>query len=891
MAKLLYRLGRWSFLNKWKVIVTWVVLLAAAGGATALLMKPMTSEFAIKGTPSIDATYKTMDLFPEGGNPANSPSVNLVFQAPEGQKLSDPANEKAINAVISHLEDNLEMGDTMRFGNPLEVSPRLQDEVVHQFTEMGLPESSARADADNLAMVNEDETIAYTTFDFDAESPYSVDQADKDIVTEAMDIGRQQGLTVEAGGAGFGDEIRVNSTSEIIGLGVAFLVLIFTFGSLVASGMPLISAVIGVGLGACGMLITTHWIELNNMTPVLAIMIGLAVGIDYALFILSRYRAERARMSASEAAGMAAGTAGSSVVFAGTTVFTALFALLIARIEFLTAMGLSAAATVAIAVLVSLTLIPAMLGLLGDKAFSGRIPGVAGNPSRKGKVRRGPTMGHRWVRLVQKVPGLAMALVVLSLGAMTAPVLHMELALPADTTSNPDTTQRKAADLMAEGFGPGVNGPFLAVVDAHTINADSAALAPLVAAQGGEAEPEEGAGEPPADNPEDHAPDNAPEPAPDQPADQPGDHPADQPAEHPVDQPGDQPAEHPADQPGEQPAEPEIAPVAEVEDREAAAAPTSAEDKAALASFLYTADQLKTLGGVKHAQIVALSEDQRAAQIMVTPETSPTEAATINVAHALRSATKEIEGTTGTEIGLTGLTAVQLDITERLRDAMAPYLSIVVGLAIVLLLVVFRSILVPLVAGLGFLLSVGGAFGLTVLVWQDGLWGLVPGPGPLLSFMPIFLIGVTFGLAMDYQVFLVTRMREHIARHPKGTAGPYSAVDEATITGFTQGARVVTAAAIIMISVFVAFINQPLPFIQIFGFALAAGVLFDAFFVRMTLVPASMFLMGRATWWMPKWLDKILPTVDIEGTALEEEWEAQHADDGQKTREEEENKE
>jgi len=876
VAKLLYRLGRWSFLNKWKVIVTWVVLLAAAGGATALLMKPMTSEFAIKGTPSIDATYKTMDLFPEGGNPANSPSVNLVFQAPEGQKLSDPANEKAIKAVITHLEDNLEMGDTMRFGNPLEVSPRLQDEVIHQFTEMGLPESSAHADADNLAMVNEDKTIAYTTFNFDAESPYSVDQADKDIVTEAMDIGRQQGLTVEAGGAGFGDEIRVNSTSEIIGLGVAFLVLIFTFGSLVASGMPLISAVIGVGLGACGMLITTHWIELNNMTPVLAIMIGLAVGIDYALFILSRYRAEWARMSAPEAAGMAAGTAGSSVVFAGTTVFTALFALLIARIEFLTAMGLSAAATVAIAVLVSLTLIPAMLGLLGDKAFSGRIPGVAGNPSRKGKVRRGPTMGHRWVRLVQKVPGLAMALVVLALGAMTAPVLHMELALPADTTSNPNTTQRKAADLMAEGFGPGVNGPFLAVVDAHTINADSAALAPLVAAQGGDGEPEEGAGEPPADNPEDHAPDNAPEPAPNGAPDQPSD------------QPADQPGDHPADQPGEQPAEPDIAPVAEVEDKEDAAAPTSAEDKAALASFLYTADQLKTLGGVKHAQIVSLSEDQRSAQIMVTPETSPTEAATINVAHALRSATKEIEGTTGTEIGLTGLTAVQLDITERLRGAMVPYLSIVVGLAIVLLLVVFRSLLVPLVAGLGFLLSVGGAFGLTVLVWQDGLWGLVPGPGPLLSFMPIFLIGVTFGLAMDYQVFLVTRMREHIARHPKGTSGPYSAVDEATITGFTQGARVVTAAAIIMISVFVAFINQPLPFIQIFGFALAAGVLFDAFFVRMTLVPASMFLMGRATWWMPKWLDKILPTVDIEGTALEEEWEAQH---GQKTREEEEEKE
>ena len=843
MAKLLYRLGRWSFLHKWKVIVAWLLLLAAVGGAAALLMKPMTSEFSIKGTPSIDATYKTMDLFPEGGNPANSPSVNVVFKAPDGQKLSDPANREAIDATISYLEDNLEMGDTTRFGNPLEVSPRLQDQVIHQFTDMGLPEASARADADNLAMVNDDETIAYTTFNFDAESPYSVEQADKDTVTEAMNIARDRGLTVEGNGAGFGDEIAVNSTSEIIGLGVAFIVLIFTFGSLVASGMPLVSAVIGVGLGALGMFIATHWIELNNMTPVLAIMIGLAVGIDYALFILSRYRAERRRMDGPDAAGMAVGTAGSSVVFAGATVFTALFALLIARIGFLTAMGLAAAGTVAIAVLVSLTLIPAMLGVLGDKAFNGRIPGVAGNPTRKGKRRRGPTMGNRWVRLVQKVPGLAMALVVLSLGAMTAPVLHMELALPADTTSNPDTTQRKAADIMSEGFGPGVNGPFLAVVDAHTVNADAGALAPLVDAQS-QLEPA------PAPAPEQDAAENA---APEE--------------EMPEQPQQDQPA-----------AEPEIAPAAEVVDTSADAADNSSpEDKAALASFLYTADQLKGLGGVKHAQIVGLSQDQRAAQIMVSPETAPTDAATVNVAHALRSATSEIEDATGTDIGLTGLTAVQLDITERLEEAMAPYLAIVVGLAIVLLLLVFRSILVPLVAGLGFLLSVGGAFGLTVLVWQEGLWNLVPAPGPLISFMPIFLIGVTFGLAMDYQVFLVTRMREHISRHPEGTGGRYSAVDEATITGFTQGARVVTAAAIIMISVFVAFINQPLPFIQIFGFALAAGVLFDAFFIRMTLVPATMFLMGRATWWMPKWLAKILPTLDIEGTALEEEWEAKHA--------------
>jgi RND superfamily putative drug exporter len=830
VAKFLFRVGRWSYLNKWKVIIAWVLLLAGVGGAAAALMKPMTQEFSISGTPAIEATYRTMELFPEGGNPANSASVNLVFKAPEGEKLSDPANDAAIDEVISYLEDNLVMGDTMRFGNPLEVSPELEQGVIDQFTEMGLPEEAAREDAANLSMVNDDETIAYTTFDFDAESPYSVEQSDKDIVTDAMNIGRDLGLQVEAGGAGFGDEIAVNTTSEIIGIAVAFLVLIFTFGSLVSAGMPLISAVVGVGLGSLGLFIATHWVELNNITPVLAVMIGLAVGIDYALFILSRYRSERATKDGPDAAGMAAGTAGSSVVFAGATVFIALFALVVANIGFLTAMGLAAAATVAIAVIVALTLIPALLGLLGDKVFAGRIPGVAGNRRRakkhqaskhaaksqqlaqemgvddanggatasqesgapadssRGTFRMTPTMGNRWVRLVRKMPGVVMAFVVLSLGALSAPVLDMELSLPADTTSNPDTTQRKAADLLSEGFYPGVNGPFLVIVDAENINADAPALQPLMDAQGEDSTPTE---------------------------------------------------------------------------------------QAQLSSYMYTADALKRVGGVRHAQIVGLSEDGQAAQIMVSPQTSPTDAATVGVASALRDAAERIEDATGADLGMTGLTAVQLDITERLEEAMPLYLTIVVGLAVLLLFLVFRSLLVPLVAALGFLLSVGSAFGLTVLVWQQGLWDLVPAPGPLISFMPIFLIGVTFGLAMDYQVFLVTRMREHYS-HTNGQpspGSPYSGVDESTIVGFTQGARVVTAAAIIMISVFVAFINQPLPFIQIFGFALAVSVFFDAFFIRMSLVPATMFLMGKATWWMPKWLDKIMPPLDIEGTALEKEWE------------------
>src|SRR5699024_6323138 len=203
------------------------------------------------------------------------------------------------------------------------------------------------------------------------------------------------------------------------------------------------------------------------------------------------------------------------------------------------------------------------------------------------------------------------------------------------------------------------------------------------------------------------------------------------------------------------------------------------------------------------------------------------------------------------------------------------YLAVVVGLAIFLLILVFRSLMVPLVAGLGFLLSVGAAFGVTVLFWQGGLWGIVNTPGPLISFMPIFLIGVPFGLAMHYPVFLVTRMREPYSHHNgRGMPGSkYSPVDQSVIEGYTQGSRVVTAAALIMIAVFVAFIDQPLPFIKVFGFALGVGVFFDAFFIRMALVPASMFLMGRATWWMPRWLDRILPSLDVEGSALEKEWE------------------
>ena len=796
MAKFLYRLGLFSFRHSWSVIIAWVVILAASVGAALSLSGSFTGDFEIDDTPTIDTTKRVVELFPEGGNPAAAATVNLVFQAPEGEKLSDPDNTAAIDDVIASLEEDLVIEDELRFGNPVTLSPELVDTVERMGVEQGLPEETARLDAEHLRLLNDDETIGWTTFRFDAPNAYEVQPEQYAAVHEAMDIGRAAGLTVEASGEGFGDPIAIELSNEWIGLSIAFLVLVVTFGSLIAAILPIVTAIVAVAIGALWVITATGFAELNDMTPVLALMVGLAVGIDYALFVMSRYRSEQQRLPNDKAIALACGTAGSSVVFAGLTNFIALAMLWVAQIEFLTAMGLAAAATVALATVVPLTLLPAILGLLGDRAFGFALPGIAGRPRRNGTVKQGPTLGRRWVGLVQRFPAVLLLLVVLGLGAAATPLTRLELALPNDTTGSPDTTQRKAADLKAEGFGPGTNGPLLTLVDAHTVNEDAAALQAMIELQG------------------------------------------------------------------------------EAED-------LTREDKAARASFLYTVNQINTLSAVEHAQLVDLADDGRAAQILVTPKTGPADPATVDLVENLNRVNAEVERATGVSVGLTGLTAVQVDITERLAQVMPLYLAVVVGVAVLLLIMVFRSLLVPLVAGVGFLLSVGAAFGVTVLFWQEGLGGFVDAPGPLISFMPIFLIGLTFGLAMDYQIFLVTRMREafaathgdglqKFARHDPD-ARDYNRIDYSTIAGFSQGARVVTAAAVIMIAVFVGFIGQPLPFISIFGFALGVAVLFDAFFIRMTFVPAAMFLMGRGNWWWPRWLDKVIPHRDVEGTSLEDD--------------------
>jgi RND superfamily putative drug exporter len=492
-------------------------------------------------------------------------------------------------------------------------------------------------------------------------------------------------------------------------------------------------------------------------------MIGLAVGIDYTLFILARYRSELHHTDdRAHAAGIAVGTAGSAVVFAGLTVLIALSALSVVRIPFLTAMGLAAAATVLIAVLVALTLLPAILGLLKSWVFKGRVRRYTPKRDEHGLVLNN---GVRWARLLGRRPVAATLLVVVALGALAIPMKDMYLAFPTDSTAPSDTTQRKASDLMAEAFGPGREGPLLVVVDGRDI----------------------------------------------------------------------------------------------------------ADDHQRQVAFDQVSEWAGRLDDVKSATLVATNApvDPKTgkpqgvgtgAMIQVTPASGADDPKTLDLLQTMRDGQAGIEEKTGTTTGVTGLTAITTDVSDRLNGALPVYLAVVIGLAFVLLMLVFRSILVPLTATLGFLLSVLATLGATVAIFQKGAFGIFEGQ-PIVSFMPIFLIGMVFGLAMDYQVFLVTRMRE---AHVHGLS-----TREAVVDGFRNSARVVVAAASIMTAVFSGFILEDDAVVKSMGFALAASIIFDAFIVRMVLIPSVLYLLGERAWWLPKWLDRLLPNVDVEGESLE----------------------
>lgn len=771
MAKFLYRVGSTAYRRKWPFLAFWLIVLIALGGLAGAFAKQPSTNFSIPGLEAIETQEKMQEFFPDTGDATSAPSGTVVVQAGEGETLTDPEVMAEVDQLIGELQDTGALADAESLVNPVLAAQGMSAQMTEQMAAQGMPEQQIASNLAAVTPLSEDETTGTLSVTFDADSAMDIPAEDLDSVTTILDDYDDGALNIAYSGNAFNSAAGISMTSELIGLAVAAVVLLVTFGSFVAAGMPLISAIIGVGIGILGVQLATVFSDdINEMTPILASMIGLAVGIDYALFIVSRFRSEliktlgaydltpkelAARIKSmpkeqrAHAMGLATGTAGSSVVFAGLTVLIALAALSIINIPFLTLMALAAALTVALAVLVALSFLPALLGLLGTRVFAGRVPG----PKVPDPEDEKPTMGLKWVRLIRAHPWLYLIAGVVLLGLLAIPAANMRLAMPTDGTSNLGSPQRDAYDMMSDSFGPGRNAPMIALVDA-----------------------------------------------------------------------------------------------------------TELSEQERMGAYTAALEQFNTTEGVENAQIVATTDTMDAAQVLITPTGGATDEVTSETLTQLRADAAGFAEETGASYGVTGVTPIFDDMSDRLQDVLVPYIAIVLVLAFLVLMVAFRSIWVPLIAALGFGLSVLATFGVTVALWQEGWFGLVEDPQPLLSFLPIMLIGLVFGLAMDYEVFLVTRMREGYMNGK--TAG------NATSNGFKHGARVVTAAALIMISVFAAFTMQDLVFIKTMGFALAAAIVLDAFVVRMMIIPATMFLLDKHAWWMPKWLDRILPKVDIEGEAL-----------------------
>ncbi|WP_326721271.1 MMPL family transporter [Streptomyces sp. NBC_00243] len=718
MATFLHRIGLAAFQRRRLVVLLWALVLGIMGAAAASSSGPQSSTVSLPGTEAQRANDLLAKKFPSAN--AEGASARVVIRAHDGGKISGTENKEALEATLAEVKHS---------------SPHVA-QVSDPFT---------------AKTVSADGTTAY------AQVTYTVkdsDLTDRDHTgfDEALEWGRDQGLTVEASGNAV-TEAAESSMAEAIGFALAAVILFITFGSLIAAGLPLVTAMVGVGVTMTAITALSGPLNLSSSTSSLATMLGIAVGIDYALFIVSRYRSERAAgHDAREAAARANGTAGSAVVFAGLTVVIALVGLAVVNLPVLTMMGLGAAGAVVVAVLVAVTLIPALLGFAGE-----RIAGKARKRSttRLAALRSGRTgLAQRWISYVLRRPAKVLLLAVIGLGVVALPATKLELGLQDDGSKAAASTQRKAYDMLSQSFGPGFNGPLTVTVD----NQD-----PAVTRTGSEA----------------------------------------------------------------------------------------------------LGKSLTGLPDVAAVTPAVFNEAGDTAIITVIPKSPPAGDATKELVGDIRSLADRTGAETGARSLVTGTTALNIDVSAKFSKAIAPYLAVVVGLAILVLILVFRSILVPVKAALGFLLSVLASLGALVAVFQWGwlkdLIGLEQ-TGPIMSLMPILMVGIVFGLAMDYQVFMVTRMREAYVHG----ADARTAIE----AGFKQSATVVTVAALIMITVFSGFMGAHDPMIKSLGFGLAVAVAFDAFIVRMTIVPAVLALLGDRAWSLPARIDRILPNVDIEGEKL-----------------------
>ncbi|WNS77813.1 MMPL family transporter [Domibacillus sp. DTU_2020_1001157_1_SI_ALB_TIR_016] len=676
-------------------------------------------DLTIPNTPADRAGKVISEEFKGAGS--QGAKVQIVFKAPENETLESAEVQQVITDTLNEIKKD--------------------------------PDVASVATPMQLMNISEDKRIGYgeVTFKVKAEE---VTEDSKNNILDHIKTTRDAGIQTEVRGDNLAFSESAAHFAEAAGIVIAFFVLAVTFASFVAAGLPILTAVLGLGIGLIGIVIGTNFIDIQSVSISLAAMLGLAVGIDYALFIMSRFKEQLAKgYSVQQSIAIANGTAGGAVVFAGITVVIGLLGLAVAQIPFLTMMGISAAVSILTAVLVSIIVLPAILGMIGHKIGPSKENKFLQKLTGMDKKKEGSS---KWGEFVTKRPLIVSIVAIALLVIIAVPMFHMNLGLPSDgTTKSTETTERRAYDLLTEAYDEGFNASL--VVAAKAEEADSKT-------------------------------------------------------------------------------------------------PQTVNE---------IAKELSELSGVKSVTPAFPGPSGELYVMNIIPETGPDDTKTKDLVKTIREKSEQAEKENQIELMVTGTTAMNIDIAQKLNDALPIFASLIVGLAYVLLVLVFRSLLIPLKAVLGFLLSLGATLGFVVFIVQDGnlldLFGF-PASGPILAFLPVILIGILFGLAMDYEIFLVSKMREVYVH----TGDPRKAI----LDGMRDSGRVVTAAGLIMMAVFIGFMMTPDAMIKVMGMALAFGVLFDAFVVRMTIVPAVMALMGKSAWYLPKWLDKILPNIDVEGETI-----------------------
>ena len=689
----------------WRTISVWLLILGATGFLAAGSGGRFIDDFASPGSQSQRATTLLQERFPE----AAQDKVLVVLSA-ENSTLA--AQRRAVDTMLTEIGN---VGHVAALTDPFEAGTISADGRIG-YAELTLDTPAAELGG------------AYFT-----------------TLSEVVVGADESGVQAELGGdLAFLNAEDPTSGAEAVGIVVALIVLLVAFGTAVAALVPIVLALVAVGAGIAGITVLAGSMDVSTSALPVAAMVGLGVGIDYALFIVARYRENRASGQHNELAlANAMDSSGSAVVFAGGTVILAMTALAIVGLGVLTSIGIATALVVLIAVAAAITLLPATLGLLGDRVDKGRVL------RRRSTLKR--TEDSTWWRFAHRVSGRPWPYVLGAgalLLALAAPVLWIQTAFPAAGDAPTSSTQRKAYDLLADGFGPGVNGPLLVVVD--------------------------------------------------------------------LDAPGD----------------------------------TSRE----VAGVMGRIAENPHIASVSEPQI---SADGSTAVFSAIPTTGPADPKT-------SVAISQVRELLPPHVYVTGITATTDDLNARLSSTMPAFVGAILGASFLLLMLVFRSVVVPLKAALMNLLSIGGAYGVLVAVFQWG-WGSdligLEGPTPITSLIPVIMFPILFGLSMDYEVFLLSRIREEYARTRDNT--------ESVARGLAGTGRVITSAALIMVAVFLSFVASPVPSVKMLGLGLATAILIDATIVRMVLVPATMSLLGRANWWLPRWLDRGLPRVITEADDIE----------------------